>query len=97
MKEARLSLRARADLNDIWLYIASDSPEAADRFIDRLLAAGKKLAASPRIGRAREELARGVRSFPVGSYVIFYRGSRSGIEVVRILSGYRDIEALFGL
>jgi plasmid stabilization system protein ParE len=27
---------ARADLRDIWLYIAEDSAEAADRFLDRL-------------------------------------------------------------
>lgn len=97
MKEPRLSGRARADLHEIWLYIASDTPEAADRFIQRLLATCRKLASSPSIGRAREELARGIRSFPVGSHVIFYRVSKSGIEVVRVLSGYRDIEALFGL
>jgi len=97
MKEARLSAQARADLEEIWLYIAADSPGAADRFVDRILAACRKLARSPGIGRTREELAPGVRSLPLGNYVIFYRAAKPGIEVIRVLSGYRDIDALFGV
>lgn len=59
MKEPRLSAPARADLSDRWLYIASDNPGAADRFIQQLLAVCRKLVSSPKIGRVREELARG--------------------------------------
>lgn len=97
MKEARLSAQARADLEEIWLYIAADSPVAADRFIDRILVTCQKLARSPRIGRSREDLARGIRSFPVDRYIISYRAAKSGIEVARVLNGYRDIDMLFGL
>ena len=34
-------------------------------------------------------------SFPVDDYLIFYRPIVEGIEVVWIVSGYRDLEALF--
>jgi toxin ParE1/3/4 len=47
------------------------------------------------MGRPRDELASGLRSFPVGTYIVFYRRAKVGIEVARILSGYRDIDALF--
>ncbi len=31
----------------------------------------------------------------VGNYIIFYRQTEDGIEVVRVLSGYRDLDRLF--
>lgn len=39
----------------------------------------------------RTPLLPGIRSFAVGSYVLFYRQRNDGIELVRALSGYRDI------
>ena len=53
------------------------------------------LAAQPMMGRAREELAPGVRSFPFGRYVVFYMPMDDGIDVVRVLHGARDIDAVF--
>ncbi len=95
MSRYRLSEQSRSDLDDIWLYIALDNLTAADRFIDELLDKFQKLATEPGIGRTREELAESLRSFPVGNYVIFYRAMPGGIEVVRVLSGFRDIPNLF--
>ncbi len=54
-----------------------------------------QLSESPGIGRKREELAQGLRSSVVGNYLIFYRAIEDGIEIVRVISGHRDIEALF--
>ena len=86
---------AESDLIDIWCRIAVDSPEAADRFIDRIHRKLRILARSPGIGRSREQLGKGVRSFPIGDYLIFYKSVSDGILVVRVLSGYRDIDALW--
>lgn len=47
------------------------------------------------MGRARPELATGVRSFPFGRYVIFYAPLDDGIDVVRVLHGARDIDGIF--
>lgn len=47
------------------------------------------------MGRMREILSAGLRSFPVGRYVIFYRPLQDGIDVVRVLHGTRDLEAVF--
>ncbi|MBI3855627.1 MAG: type II toxin-antitoxin system RelE/ParE family toxin [Planctomycetes bacterium] len=97
MKEARLSARARDDLEEIWLYLAQDDIGAADRFIDRILQACRKLVHFPRAGRQREDLAPGLRSLPLEKHIIFTRAAKSGVEVARVRSGYRDIESLFDL
>ncbi len=46
------------------------------------------------MGRLWEVLNPPLRSFPVGSYLIFYRpDTQGGIEVIAVVSGYRDVEA----
>lgn len=95
MGRAVLSPLAEADLDAIWLYIARDSPAAADRFIDGVLRTCRTLADSPSMGRSRQELGHQLRSFSHRSYVIVYRPIRGGIEVARVVQGRRDIGALF--
>ena len=85
---------AEADILEIWDYIADDSLAAADRWVDRLDEQFRMLAAQPMMGRAREELAPGVRSFPFGRYVVFYTPLDDGIDVGRVLHGARDIDAV---
>ncbi|MCC6763871.1 MAG: type II toxin-antitoxin system RelE/ParE family toxin [Deltaproteobacteria bacterium] len=86
---------AEADLLEIAVYIAQDDLAASDRFIDAVAEKLDFLARHPTMGRLRPELAPNLRSFPIGQYVIFYRPTRNGIDVVRVLSGARDIPALF--
>lgn len=95
MNQFRISDAARADLDEIWLYIAQDNPDAADKFIRAIVSRFPKFAAMPELGRRREELSPQLRSFPVGRYVIFYRPMENGIEVFRILHGARDLPPLF--
>jgi toxin ParE1/3/4 len=86
---------AARDLNEIWDYIARDNVDAASRFTATIEETCRLLAASPEMGRRRPELARDLRSFPVGSYVVFYRPVGRGVEIVRVLSAARDIPSLF--
>ncbi len=87
--------RAQSDLAEIWDYIAEDSEARADAFIETIDRKFKVLAGRPNMGRAREELAEGLRSFPVGRYVIFYRALSEGVEIVRVRHGARDVNAFF--
>ena len=87
------SPRARSDLAEIWEYISEDSDVRADAFIDAIDKKFRALAERPMMGRAREELASGLRSFPVGRYVIFYRPLEAGIEIIRVLHGARDLDS----
>lgn len=86
---------AAVDILDIWDYIAEDSAAAADRWVDKLDEKFNLIATQPLMGRAREELAASLRSFPFGRYVIFYVPVEDGIDVVRVLHGSRDIDAVF--
>ncbi|MBA4391679.1 MAG: type II toxin-antitoxin system RelE/ParE family toxin [Syntrophus sp. (in: bacteria)] len=84
--------RAIKDLAEVWDYIADDSEARADAFIDLLDRKIRALAQRPNMGRAREELGSGLRSFPVDRYVI---AIPKGIEIVRVLHGARDLDAIF--
>jgi len=48
----------------------------------------------PLLGRAREELAPGLRSVAIERYVLFYRVSETAVTIVRILHGARDINRI---
>lgn len=64
MKEYQLVISEQAthDLADIWLYIANDSPQAADRFVDTIPEQCRLLYSSPEMDRLREELLPGVEA-----------------------------------
>ena len=47
------------------------------------------------MGRERSELAPDMRSHPHGNCVIFYRELATGVQVIRVISRYRDIDAMF--
>lgn len=51
------------------------------------------LAQTPAIGVCRKEYCK-LYKFPVDKYLIFYRITKSGIEVIRILHGSRDIQRI---
>lgn len=87
---------AELDLLEIWDYIADDSMDRADEFLDRIEEKLQRLALNPGLGRKRDELLPGVQSFPIGNYVVFYQEIQDGIDVIRVLRGSRDIEAIFG-
>ncbi len=87
--------QAEQDLLDIWYYIAQDNPIAADAWIEHLGDAAWRLAANPGMGRLRPELLPDIRSFPVGDYILFYSAITDGIDLIRVLSAYRDLDALF--
>jgi toxin ParE1/3/4 len=97
MTRLRISAEALADLDDIWFHIAKDSEVNADRFLDRLLASvTDTLLTAPLAGRAREDLAVGLRSFPFADYLIFYRVQEGNVEIARIIHGRRDLGRAFG-
>ena len=95
MSDFTLSPAAQGDLNETWEYIAADSVDAADRWLAKLEKATRLLAEMPSIGHTRKDLTnKPVLFWPVGRYLIIYRTDRQPIEVVRVLSAYRDATRL---
>lgn len=86
---------AREDLIEIWAHITADSPQAADRVLDRLDAAAEVLAAHPRIGPERDDIRPGLRYLVSGSYLLLYRILvDDDVEIVRVTHGSRDLFSL---
>ena len=98
MADLHISSEAEADLDGIWLYVAEESQsiEHAELFLDRFGVFFSRLAKNPYLGRQRDEIRPGYRSFPVGSYVVFYRlVAAEEILVLRVIHGKRDLEEIF--
>ncbi|HXZ17681.1 MAG TPA: type II toxin-antitoxin system RelE/ParE family toxin [Roseiarcus sp.] len=99
MRRATFLASVRADLIDILAYVAetSGSVAVAQGFVSDLRTQCHKLAAlEATVGRPRPELRVDIRSFPFKGYVIFFRHHGERFEVVNIIEGHRDIDAVFG-
>jgi toxin ParE1/3/4 len=87
----RLSPKAEADLEEIWLYTFNNwSLEQADRYHDSLVEAFENLANGNVSGRS-VDVRDGYFKYLVGSHVIFYRFAESGLIVVRVLHQRMDV------
>lgn len=85
--------QADLDLDSIWNFIAADDIQAAERQINRIGKVFQMLVENPLAGCERPELRKDIRSFPVGSYVVFYIPLSDGIEVARVMNSRQDIDA----
>jgi toxin ParE1/3/4 len=92
----RLSVKARDDLQDIAAYIITETGiEAfAEKTLDAIFQRFELLARNPRVGRMRDDLKAGVRSFPVDRYIIVYRIVGGDVRILRVASSSRDLKAL---
>jgi toxin ParE1/3/4 len=87
---------ASRDIESLLDYVADNSGfDTADRLLVKINSTCYKLATFPSMGRRRDELAPALRSFPVETYLIFYRPTTTGIEILRVVSGYRELTTLF--
>jgi len=80
----RFTLGARWQLDQIFAYIAKDSPVAARRVVDRIEYVGELLGDQPRMGRMIK--FRGLLALPVWGtpYIIYYRIVGEEVEIVRV-------------
>ncbi len=95
MTTYQLSPAAEQDLDDIANYIAQDRPSAVAGVLDTLEAGCRLVATHPAIGRQRDEIGRGVMSFPVGDYLLFYATEDATVGIARILHSRRDVVPIF--
>jgi toxin ParE1/3/4 len=100
MAKIKRTPKAKQDLLEHVLYLTKINLDIAERFIDASEETFVKLAQMPRKGKLRErehpELV-GVRQWFVSGfdhYLIFYRPIKGGIEILRVLHGTQDIDAI---
>lgn len=86
---------AEADLETIADFIARDNPVRAVSFVAEIVDRCHGLADAPQGFPLVPRYERsGIRRRPYGAYLVFYRIEAERIEVLRILNGARDYEAI---
>lgn len=102
MGTIRLYERARRDLRSHLLFISKDNLDAAVRLLDAFERACQMLLEMPRMGSPRvsgKKRLRHLRSWPIHgftNYIIYYRPTRKGIDVLRVPHGAQNINSRFG-
>src|SRR5437870_11673044 len=93
--------QAEFDLLEIAEYIAQHNEQAGLRFLREARKTFQDLAEMPGLGSLVEFSApaySNLRTRPVDSfkkYIIFYRSTAEGMEIVRVIHGARDYQAMF--
>ena len=86
---------AEADLVEVWLQVAEDGGnDRADEYISRLQEICELIASQPGMGVDRPDIAKGVRSFPVDRYVIYYEQRDPTLSVLRVWHTAQDPKSL---
>ena len=95
MASYSFSEMALKDIREICEYVAQDDARAASRLFDRIRAKCKLVADFPRMGKSYDRLTPNLRACIVDGYLIFYFPSEDGINVCRVMNGYRDLSSIF--
>ena len=101
LSPSQFSPEAWDDMRAIVAYIATDNPDAAERFVPALEETYAQLEALPGMGSVRHfgrTDLQGVRIIPVTgfeSYLIFYAAVQKNVKVLRVLHAARDFPTIF--
>jgi len=95
MSAYALTPLAKADLFEVWSYIAEDSVDAANRVEQAIYDACQFVAEGPLRGHTRTDLTSRILRFwtleRYPNYTIVYRPETAPLEVVAILHGKRNL------
>jgi len=93
--------QAESDLDGLAEYLGRDDRRLAARFLAAADTTFLDLAATPGLGRLREfrnDRLQDLRSWRIRGFenwLVFYRVTEEAVEILRVLHGARDLEALF--
>ena len=95
MSRYRISPDAIRDLEGITDYFAIHNVEVGEQFLQEFRKKCRYLTQFPLMGRSYAAIRPGLRGVPINRYILFYRVMEEDIEIVRVVRGDRDLEALF--
>ena len=90
-----ISPAASQDLDEISDHFLRRNIDAGEQFVNRFEQKCQNLVKFPNMGRSYAEIEPTLRGVPLDGYVILYRVIDEGVEIVRVVSGYRNLESLF--
>jgi plasmid stabilization system protein ParE len=81
---------AAIDLDEIWEFIAEDSPDAADKVVESILARIENVVPFPEQGHKRPDLtSRPLRFTVVHEYLIAYAPDEKPLWIIAVIHGRR--------
>ncbi len=87
--------RAQSDIDGIADWIARRSPNAAEKWLDELEVRIEIIGATPGIGTDRSDLRPRIRSYAFDNYLIFFKPTKAGVDILRVIHGARDYAGFF--
>ncbi|WP_193197066.1 type II toxin-antitoxin system RelE/ParE family toxin [Nostoc sp. MG11] len=90
-----ISPSASRDLNQIADYFLTKNLEAGEKLFQEFNKKCQNLANFPSMGRSYAHIKPSLRGLLLDRYVILYQVLDDGVEILRVVSGYRDLESLF--
>lgn len=89
---------ALVDLEEIWEFIAADSLDAADRVLEEIYQAIRRLVSFPQQGHRRSDLTgRPLRFQSVRNFLIAYVPDEEPLAVIAVLHGRRNPRVMAAL
>jgi plasmid stabilization system protein ParE len=87
---------AQCDLNEIFAYWAERvGPQISDRLIESITEQFWIIGEFPQAGKTASEIVSGMRCFPAGEYLVYYRIARLTVDIVHVFHGARDQRRAF--
>jgi toxin ParE1/3/4 len=93
MDHYTLSKKTQEDIEAIYDFgFQKFGQDQAINYLIELRSYFDLLLQNPEIGKQRNEIRKGLYSFPYASHIIFYRIFRNHLRIVSILHGSRDLK-----
>ena len=90
-----INILASRDLNEIADYFVQTNLEVGERFFREFNRKCQQLAAFPNSGKSYREIRTNLRGLSFEGYIIFYRLLDDGVEILRVVSGRRNLPSIF--
>ena len=93
--KVEFSPASEADFEDIGDHIALQNPMRAVSFVRELRIKATRIGEFPNAGPPRFQWGDGVRIAIHGPYLLVYRVRNERVQILRVVHGARDLDALF--
>ena len=90
-----ISTEAIQDMEQILDYLAKNNLKTGEKFLEEFSKKCRYLTQFPLMGRSYREIRPYLRGLLMKNYIIFYRLTEQGLEIMRVVKGDRDLEVLF--
>jgi toxin ParE1/3/4 len=83
------------DLDEICTCVSQNNVKAASKLFDAIRQKCKLVANFPNMGKSYIWITPDLRGFIIDDYIVFYYPRLDGIDIIRVISGRRDLKTIF--